>query len=76
MYTRIPALRRLPELSLAPPAVAPRRLRQPTHPAGMSTIEAIAGALGLLENEALGNQLRAVFDDFVKAADSVRGRVR
>jgi tRNA-uridine aminocarboxypropyltransferase len=47
MVQRVPALRALPRLSL-PPSPPAGRLRRPTVPGGMSTIEAIAGALRLL----------------------------
>lgn len=46
MLQRLPALRTLPRLSL--PAPARPRLRRPTVAGGMSTLEALAGALALL----------------------------
>jgi DTW domain-containing protein len=76
MYRKIDALRSLPELSLSPPSIAPTRLRQPTRPDGMSTIEAIAAALSLLEDPALLAPLLATYDDFVSRSDRIRGRVR
>jgi DTW domain-containing protein YfiP len=50
MLQRIPALRALPRLALAPPAPAPGapRLRRPTVDGGVSTIEAMALALARL----------------------------
>jgi DTW domain-containing protein YfiP len=46
MVQRIPALQRMPRVSL--PTEAAVRLRRPTVPGGMSTIEATAAALDLL----------------------------
>ena len=57
MYQRIPGLLRLPGIALAPPTPGSRRLRQPPHPYGMSTLEAIAGALALLEGEDVARPL-------------------
>jgi DTW domain-containing protein YfiP len=49
MTQRIAALRTLPRLVLPPPAPGMLRLREPTHPSGMSTLDAIARAVALLE---------------------------
>ncbi len=49
MTQRLPALRTLPRLVLPPPAPGTLRLREPTHPSGMSTLEAIARAVAVLE---------------------------
>jgi DTW domain-containing protein len=76
MYKRIAALRDLPELTLAAPAVTPTRLRQPTQPDGMSTIEAIAGALSLLEGPECAAPLWALHAELVRRADYMRGRKR
>jgi len=55
MLQRIPALQALPRLSLeAPPS---DRLRRPTVPGGMSTLEAIAAALDLLGDRAAARAL-------------------
>ena len=42
-------LRTLPRLVLPPPEPGLLRLREPTHPAGMSTLDAIARAVAALE---------------------------
>ena len=76
MYKRVPELRDLPELSLPAPNVTPTRLRQPTQPEGMSTIEAIAAALSLLEGPELAAPLWALHAELVRRADQVRGRKR
>jgi DTW domain-containing protein len=49
MSQRLPVLRALPRLVLPPPAPGTLRLREPTHPSGMSTLEAIARAVAVLE---------------------------
>lgn len=76
MYKRVPELRNLPELSLPAPRVTPTRLRQPTQPEGMSTIEAIAAALSALEGPELAAPLWALHAELVRRADHLRGRKR
>jgi DTW domain-containing protein len=76
MYKRIDALQRLPELALPVPSVVPRRLRQPPRADGMSTIEAIAAGLSLVEDRDLGQVLLEVYAEFVRRADAAHGRVR
>ncbi|OJH33829.1 tRNA-uridine aminocarboxypropyltransferase [Cystobacter ferrugineus] len=49
MTQRIAALRTIPRLVLPPPAPGTLRLREPTHPSGMSTLDAVARAVALLE---------------------------
>ncbi|XXF76295.1 DTW domain-containing protein [Myxococcaceae bacterium GXIMD 01537] len=49
MAQRLPALRILPRLALPPPEPGLLRLREPTHPSGMSTLDAIARAVARLE---------------------------
>lgn len=76
MYKRIHALRQLPELALPAPSVAPHRLRQPPHEGGMSTLEAIAHALALLEGPEVAAPLHALQAEFVHRMDNLRGRRR
>ena len=76
MYKRVPELRQLPEFSLPAPRITPTRLRQPTQPEGMSTIEAIAAALSALEGPELAAPLWALHAELVTRADLVRGRKR
>ena len=76
MYKRVPELRDLPELALPAPKVRPTRLRQPPQPEGMSTIEAIAAALSLLEGPELAAPLWALHAELVRRADRLRGRKR
>jgi DTW domain-containing protein YfiP len=73
MYRSIRALREMPELALAPPAVAPLRLRDPRRPDGMSTLEAIAHALALLEGEHVAAPLHALYAEVVRRRVAQRG---
>ena len=76
MYKRVAALRDLPELTLPAPTITPTRLRQPPQPDGMSTIEAIAAALSMLEGAATAAPLWALHAELVRRADLMRGRRR
>jgi DTW domain-containing protein YfiP len=76
MYKREAALRALPELALPAPSVTPTRLRRPPYPEGMSTIEAIASALSLLEGPACAAPLWELHAELVRRADRMRGRKR
>lgn len=76
MYKRIPALRELPEMALPAPRVVPTRLRKPTHAEGMSTLEAIAAALTVLEGSKVGAPLYELHSELVRRADRLRGRKR
>ncbi|MFN7132316.1 MAG: DTW domain-containing protein [Myxococcales bacterium] len=57
MTQRIPELRALPKLSLPPAPPPPRQLRRQKLEAGMSTLEAIARAISLLEGEDVARPL-------------------
>jgi DTW domain-containing protein YfiP len=50
------------------------RLRTAPHEEGLSTIEAVARALGVLEGEAIERALLATFEAFVERSLAVRGR--
>jgi DTW domain-containing protein YfiP len=69
---RVPALRRLPRLSLPGPDGG-ERLRTPTVKEGMSTIEAIARALELLGEPAAARALDAAHALAIRRADDMRG---
>jgi tRNA-uridine aminocarboxypropyltransferase len=58
---RVPALRTLPRLSLAPPPAA-TRLRRPTVAGGMSTLEAVAAALRALGEPDAASRLDDLLD--------------
>jgi len=76
MYKRLPELRELPEFTLPPPLIVPTRLRQPTQPDGMSTIEAVAAALAVLEGPDAAGPLWSLHAELVRRADLLRGRKR
>jgi len=76
MYRRIESLHQLPQLSLSPPMLAPHRLRQPPRADGMSTIEAIAAGLALIESPFHGRVLLDAYAEFVRRADAAHGRKR
>ncbi len=75
MYQRLPELRRLPGISLPPPAPDTRRLRRPPHPEGMSTVEAIAGALSLLEGPEVAQPLYELHERMIDRVLTCRGRL-
>lgn len=75
MVQRVPQLRRLPSLALPPPAPDTRRLRRPPHPEGMSTIEAMAGAVAVLEGEEAARPLYALHELMIDRVLASRGRL-
>lgn len=66
MSHRIPSVARLPRLSFSHIPARPRLRRPPTAHTS-ATLEALAYALGCLENHLLGDALLQVFDTFVEA---------
>ncbi|MFL5353096.1 tRNA-uridine aminocarboxypropyltransferase [Archangium sp.] len=75
MYHRLPALSRLPGLALPPPPPDARRLRRSPHPHAMSTVEAIAAALSLLEGEHVARPLHALHELMIDRVMAARGRL-
>lgn len=75
MLQRVPALRRLPGLALPPPPPHTRRLRRPPNPEGMSTLEAMAGAVALLEGEELARHLYTLHELMIDRVLASRGRL-
>lgn len=75
MVRRLPILRRLPGLALPPPAPNTRRLRRPPNPDGMSTLEAMAGAVALLEGEELARRLYTLHELMIDRVLESRGRL-
>jgi DTW domain-containing protein YfiP len=72
MVQRIAPLRALPRLALPPPPPS-TRLREPPRSGGMSTLEAIAGALDLLGDAAAAGALRALHQAAVEKALRLKG---
>jgi DTW domain-containing protein YfiP len=73
MMQRVPRLRSLPRWSL--PAPPQRRSLREAPPGGMSSLEAIAEALAVLEGETVGAALRAVHEGLVQKQLAERGYV-
>lgn len=72
MISRLPALQRMPRLTLPVPVATPARLRTGRHPHEMATLEAIAHALARLEGEAVARPLHELYALFL--ARSAVGR--
>ena len=73
MMQRVRELRSLQKWSL--PAPAGRRSLRASPPGGMSSLEAIAEALAVLEGEEVGTQVRAVHEALVQKQLADRGYV-
>jgi len=73
MLRALPALARLPRLSV-PPRRHGLRLRAAPSPHQLSTLEAISSAVAALESEELALALDASHRELVKRALSARGR--
>jgi DTW domain-containing protein YfiP len=70
MAQRIPALRRLPRLSLPAPAGPVERMRRPPRAGHLATLEAIARALELLEGPEVAHPLDRLFAEAVRRSRS------
>jgi len=71
----VPALWNMPRLSLAAPPPTSRRLRTSPHQEGMSTLEAIARAMALLEGEHIGRLLDQLHEEMIDRVLQLRGRL-
>lgn len=76
MYRKIPALRHLPQYALPEPERRTPGRRRAHRSDGLSTIEAIATALGQFESPELAAPLLSAYAEFVRRADISRGRQR
>src|SRR5262245_59783258 len=74
MLQRVPGLAELPRISLAAPKDTALRLRRPSVADGLSTIEAIARALGAIEGEDASQHLCALYEKMVARAFPTRRR--
>ncbi len=72
MVQRLAPLQTLPRLALPPPPAA-LRLREPPRPGGMSTLEAIAGALELLGEAPAATALRRLHEVAVEKTLRLKG---
>ena len=73
MLHRIPELRPLPRIALPPPARPLRRLRRPPLSEGMSTLEAMAHVVALLEGPEKAAPLFELHDEMVERVLWTRG---
>lgn len=74
MFSRVEALQTLRRVSLPPPRIDRERLRRAPSPEGVSTLEAIAAAVALLEGEAAGEALFALHQEMVRRVLQGRGQ--
>jgi DTW domain-containing protein YfiP len=75
MYKRVTGLRGLPCVSLPAGPRSSYRLRSEAHDSGLSTLEAIARAFGILESVAVQRAMEAVFLAMVERTLWARGGV-
>jgi DTW domain-containing protein YfiP len=75
VYKRVPGLRDLPCVTLPRSTRSTYRLRAEAHDEGLSTIEAIARALGILDGASAQRALESVFDAMVERTLWARGTV-
>lgn len=74
---RLLQARPMPFFGLADgPARTAKRLREPIHAGQRSTLEAIAAALGRVEDPSIEARLLAAYDDFVLRITRTSGRLR
>lgn len=72
LYSRTPMLQSIPQLVLPMPTRRRDRLREPHRPDGMSTIEAVAAALAILEGTDAAEPLERLYDEVVRRALTLR----
>ncbi len=66
LFARTPALQSLPRLALPAPASTRERLRDQRRADGMSTIEAVASAVSILEGAETAEPLARLYDEVVR----------
>ena len=74
LVNKLPGLKDLPRLTVAPHVVERTRLRTPPIANGVSTIEAVAAAIDRIEGQSAGEPLRTLYDRIVMGAVAARGR--
>jgi DTW domain-containing protein YfiP len=72
LFNRTPALRAIPRLILPAPAHGRRRLRKQHRADGMSTLEAVAGAVTKLEGACVAEPLERLYDEVVRRTTTLR----
>ena len=76
LYSSMPVLQALPRLSLPGPIRERDRLREQHRSDGMSTLEAVAAAVSMLEGVETGKPLEILYDEVVKRTISLRWGLR
>lgn len=76
LYSTIPALRLLPRMVLPAPIRCRERLRKQHRSEGMSTIEAAAAAVALLEGDEVARPLEELYNEVVRRTASLRWRTK
>jgi DTW domain-containing protein YfiP len=74
IIARFPEVQQLPRFSLPPPEATQRRMRRPPLAEGMSTIEAVARALAVLEGEHVAVELEKLYTLHVERQLGTRRR--
>ncbi len=72
LFRHTPALRALPRLALPAPETQRDRLRDQHRPDGMSTLEAVAAAVALLEGHSKAEPLERLYDEVVRRTSALR----
>jgi len=72
LFRQIPLLQGMPRLVLPLPAQTRRRLRDQRRPDGMSTLEAVAAAVAVLEGAETARPLEELYDEVVRRRNTLR----
>ncbi|MEE9911325.1 MAG: DTW domain-containing protein [Deltaproteobacteria bacterium] len=76
LYSRMPVLRTIPKLVLPAPARSRDRLREQHRADGMSTLEAIAAAVSILEGACVAEPLEKLYDEVVRRTSTLRWGIK
>ena len=76
LFRQTPALRALPRLALPAPVHPRERLRDQQRPDGMSTLEAVAAAVALLEGRHVAEPLERLYDEVVRRTTQLRWGIK
>ena len=72
LYSRMPVLWAIPRLTLSAPSLRRERLREQHRMDGMSTLEAVAAAVSLLEGPEAAEPLERLYDEVVRRTRDLR----
>ena len=76
LYSRTPALQVMPRFVLPVPDKERKRLREPHRSDGMSTVEAVAVAVAILEGKEVAEPLERLYDEVVHRTNSLRWGIK